>query len=323
MKFKKENILLVAAVLALSLYLLVNKTDRSFYDLPKFKAIPEKEVSKIRISKKNSIILLKKKDDTWSISPKEYRADSGMVKEMLNIIDNLTMTALVSESKDYIRYNLNDDNKIVVKVWSGDTLKREFEVGKTVSTYKHTFVRLAGDDRIYHARGNFRGIFDKTVEELRDKKVLAFEKADIREIHIKKGEKSIVFIRKKGLEDTAAGKNKEDKNPEQTETKITWQTAGGKRGDKSHLDSLLAGLSGLHCDKFINNRNKEDFTEPVYTVLLKGVKEHTLSIFAKKDENSKDYPAISSGTAYPFILSEWQALRIMKDPSELIEKHRN
>ena len=320
MKIKKENILLVAVVLGLSLYLLLNKTDRTFYNLPEFKEIPEKEVSKIEISKKDSILLLKKKDDGWLISPEEYRADSGKVKQMLDIVDKLTLTALVSESRDYIRYNLNDDNKIVVKVWSGDTLKREFEVGKTASTYQHTFVRLAGDDRIYHARGNFRSIFDKTVEKLRDKKVLAFEKTDIQEIHIKKGKKSIVFIRKKRSENTAADKDKEDKSSEQTEAKITWQTTEGKKGDKSSLDRLLAGLSGLNCDKFINNRHKKDFTDPVYTVLLKGAKEYKLSIFARKGKDSKDYPAISSETVYPFILSEWQAGRIMKAPSELLEK---
>ena len=320
MKIKKENILLVAVVLGLSLYLLLNKTDRTFYNLPEFKEIPEKEVSKIEISKKDSILLLKKKDDVWLISPEGYRADSGMVKTMLNVVDKLTLTALVSESKDYIRYNLNDDNKIVVKAWSGDTLKREFEVGKTASTYQHTFVRLAGDDRVYHAGGNFRGIFDKTVEELRDKKVLAFDKADIQEIHIKKGEKSIVFIRKKGSEDTTTDKDKEVKSSEQTEVKLIWQTAEGKKGDKSGLDRLLSGLSALHCDKFINNRNKKDLTDPVYTVLLKGAKDYSLSIFAGKDKDSKDYPASSSETAYPFILSEWHAKKIMKAPSELLEK---
>ena len=38
---------------------------------------------------------------------------------MLDVIEELTLTALVSESKNYVRYDLSHDEKITVKAWKG------------------------------------------------------------------------------------------------------------------------------------------------------------------------------------------------------------
>ncbi len=305
MKSKKEIIVLVIIILVLSLYLLFNKSNRSLYKLPGLKTIALNKISRIEISKRGPAIILKKGEDgRWSISPEGYRADSDMVKNMLDVIGRLKLTALVSEARDYGRYGLDNDNKIVVKAWAGNKLKREFEIGKTASTYRHTFVKIAGDYRVYHARGNFRDTFDKTVSDLRDKEVLSFELADIQEIDIKTPKKSITFLKK----EVTGGKGK---GPLNTASEAIWQTPDGKKADESRIHRLLSSLSDLRCENFIEGRNKKAFTNAIYTIRLKGIKEYSLSIFAKK-KGSQGYPAISSGSAYPFIISAWRAERIMK-----------
>jgi hypothetical protein len=58
------------------------------------------------------------------------------------------------------------------------------------------------------------------------------------------------------------------------------------------------------------DKTKEDLKSPVFTATLKGLNTYTISIFEKKDEQ---YPAVSSGSEYPFLLSERKANQIMKD----------
>jgi hypothetical protein len=55
-------------------------------------------------------------------------------------------------------------------------------------------------------------------------------------------------------------------------------------------------------------------------VKLKGVQEHQLQIFAKLEKDADNYPAVSSGSDYPFLLSDNQVQQIMKDPVEMFKK---
>jgi hypothetical protein len=320
MKVKKEYSVLIVVILALFLYLILRSPDRTHYQLPKIPPVARTDISKVEISKADRSIVLNKKDDSWYIAPQGYPADTGKVNNMLDVIKELTLTALVSESKNYNRYNINDDNKITIKAWTGNTLRREFEVGKVAISYRHTFVKLAGDHRVYHARGNFRDKFDYTADNLRDKAVTVFEKAEIQEIHIAKGRQVVVFHRKQVPVEVKSGQEANNQGPPPPpKSETTWLSDNGKKGDESKLDRLLTTLSNLRCEKYIDNRKKHDFTNPIYTLQLNGLKEHTLSIFAKMGEDTKHYPAISSENDYPFLLSDWQANKIMIDPDEMLK----
>jgi len=322
MKVKKEYLVLVAIILALSLYLVFRNPDRTHYELPKIPEIAGADISKIQLSKQGATIVLNKKDNEWHIEPKGYLADVDKAKAMLDGMERLTVTTLVSESGNYSRYDLGHDKKITVKAWQGEVLKRDFEVGKTASSFQHTFVKLSGDARVYHGQGNFRGQFDQTLESLRDKTVLSFDRHEIQEIHITKEKESIAFKRTEvPVEVSTRGKDdaKEAPAPE-PESRRVWQTAEGKEGDEAKIDRLLMTLSNLHCEKYIDDKKKEDFTEPVCTALLKGAKDYTLSIFSKKNKDANDYPAISSQNGYPFLLPKWQADSVMEKPDDMLKK---
>jgi hypothetical protein len=320
MRIRKEYIILVAIILALSLYLLLRKQDRTHYKLPGVTPIAQADISKIEIFKKGSAITLIKKDTIWRIAPEGYPADASKVRDMLDKIEKLALTALVSESKNYTRYDLGDDKKLAVKAWAGDTLKRDFAIGKVAPSYRHTFVQLSGDYRVYHASGNFRGVFDQTLDKIRDKVVLKFDKAEITEIRVSKGKESKGFGRKQVPVEIKLDQQGEASSPPATRTETLWETAEGQKADQAELDRLLTILSNLRCEKYLDDRKKEDFTEPIYTVQARGIQEYSLSIFGRPDKDTKAYPAISSVNDYPFSLQEQQANDIMKDPEELLTK---
>jgi hypothetical protein len=320
MKMRKEYLVLVTIIVALSLYLALRNPNRIHYQLPDVLPIDQKDISKIEISKPDTSIVLNKTDDSWRIAPEGYLANNDSVGNILDIIETLTVTALVSEAGIFDRYDLHDDNKITVKAWAENTLKREFDVGKVASSSRHTFVKLAGDSGVYHARGNFRTRFDLTVDRLRDKTVLSFNQDDIQEISISGGEESVAFNRSQAPVEVKPSQEPETENrpPEKVET--VWQTADGKKVDKTQLDGLLSTLSSLRCERYIDNMKKEDLSNPIYTLKLKGLEEHILSVFAKTDEEANSHPAISSENDYPFLLPKWQTDNLMKKPDELFKE---
>jgi hypothetical protein len=105
--------------------------------------------------------------------------------------------------------------------------------------------------------------------------------------------------------------------------KTTWQTEDGKKVDENRVNRLLSTLSKLKCQKYIDDRKKEELTEPVYAIVLKGTHDYSLSLFAKTGEGNERYLAVSSGNDYPFELFKWQTEELMKAPDEIVEKPSN
>jgi hypothetical protein len=309
MKLKKEHIVLAAIILCLSLYLVFQKTDKTGYSLPDMPKMNSKEISKIEIIKEDDTIMLNRSDNSWSVTDERYSADSDKIGEMLDIISDLKLTALVSESGNFGRYDLNDDKKIHVNAWSKDLLKRSFDIGKAASTNRHTFVRIDNDGKVYHAQKNFRNTFDQPVTALRDKTVLSFNTSDIQEIALTKQNKQILLSLKQAPVEESVDEEEKAPLPEPA-----WHYADGGEAEKSKVDQLLSKLSVLKCESYTEGKKIQDFSnvEPIYSVKLKGSEEYTMSVFSKTDEDSTGYSGVSSQNKYPFILKDSQAETIMK-----------
>jgi hypothetical protein len=317
MKAKKEYLILILIIIGLSVYLFMRTADRTFYELPQITPLEQNQITQIEISKEGQTIVLNKKDNKWYLEPQGYIADAKKVKDMLNTLGGITLTTLVSESKDYGRYELNEAKRIVVKAWQQKALKRNFDIGKPASSFRHTFVRLDGDSRVFHARDNFRSKFDLTVDNLRDKNVLSFNPTEISEIQITTDQSLLKLVRREMPVTPQANKSEE---ASQVPLKFEWQSNEGKKVHGSNLNRLLTTLSNLNCTAYINDRGKESFSAPIYAVKLKGDQDYQLNIFAKPQEDDENFPAISSASDYPFFLSASQVQQIMQDPQELLKK---
>ncbi len=326
MKPKKEYIVLGIIIIALSVYLAIRNTDNTRYKLPDLPEISVKDISRLEITGTEKSVILNRKDNKWYTDAEAYLTDSNKVGKMLETIGKLTLTALVSESKSYNRYDLDKDKKINIKAWNGDKLAREFDIGKTAASYRHTFVKLPDDDNVYHGRDNFRNKFEISLEDLRDKTVLSFDKNQIQAIHVSKKEKTIILT--KNQASVTVDINQTQKEPE-TKTTDTqppvpeetfWQTTDNRKFDEKAIDPMLTSLSTLKCSKYINGKTKADFTNPICILQLKGTEEYSISIFANPDKESKDYPAISSANDYPFIISSWQADKILENQKKILNE---
>jgi hypothetical protein len=276
MKVKKEYIALILIIIGLSVYLFMRSSSRTLYQMPELDGLGG-----------NSLIL-KKKDNQWYLEPTGFLADKTKVNAMLNVFEALTLTALVSESKDYNRYDLHAEKRITVKVWQQAALKRNFDIGK------------AADD-------------------LRDKTVLSFKTTDIQQVQIIKDAHSVKLVRSEVPVTPAAAQQQKTETTPAAAVKFEWQNDNGEKGNERNLNRLLATLGDLKCADYINDRQKNAFSAPIYTVKLKGVQDHQLEIFAKLENDDKRYPAVSSDSDYPFWVTDNQVQQFMINPEEMIK----
>ena len=311
MKLKKEFLILGVIIAALAVYLYQRSGDRTHYTLPTLPALAASDITQSQMTRGAETVVLVRKDGGWRIDPPGYPVDPRLAQEMLDTLSGLTLTALVSASGNFALYELDDVQKANVKAWQNDQLKREIDVGKAAPSFRHTFVRIAGDDRVYHGRDNFSFRFRTRIEDLRDKTVLAFDRQEIREFQIAQGETRLTLVRTTApAEPPPAGQG----------TAEAWQTADGRPANGAAVEALLGTLASLQADGFIEGRDKAALGQPIYSVELKGPQEHSLTLFAPTGGDSKDHPAVSSGSDFPFSLSADHAQRIMKNPEEFLKK---
>lgn len=323
MKLKKEYLILFGVIAVLFVFLLSGRKNKMSYRVPDLERVDEDTITKIEISSEGDTIILSGKDSRWTIMPQEYLADSGKVSSMLDIIANLTLTELAAEKKDYQRYELDEEKRISVNAYSGEERIRSFDVGKVSSTYRHTFVKVDEDHRVYFARESFRSTFEVDRADLRDKTVMSFDRNEITGILIEQEDSTLHFSK--------TMIPVEDPSPETAEEPAiqpaippaagqeAWVTEDGTKGSKTDLDSILSQLSDLECESFIEDKSKDDFADPIYSVTITGGKDYSLRIYAKNEDENK-YPAVTSETPQVVFLASWKAENIMKKADVLVEK---
>ncbi|NOR15404.1 MAG: DUF4340 domain-containing protein [Candidatus Aminicenantes bacterium] len=327
MKLKKEYLLPAVIIVILLGYLIVGTgKNKMSYEIPRLKPIPSGEIDKIEITQTTGMITIAGKEKTWSILPQEYSADPTKVQDMLESIENLTLSELAAEKQDYQRYDLTDDKKIQVKAFKGSELVRKFDIGKTSSTYRHTFIRIQDDSRVFYARESFRSNFAYEIKDLRHKVVMTLDKNEISGVNIEQEDTLFEFTKQMipattppETEKTEEKEGAEPESPVQTEEEA-WVLPDGNQANKGNLEAIISSLVDLRCDEFLEGQSKEDLKDPIYSVTAKGGKDYSLQIFAKQEQEGGKYPAISSENLYPFLLSTYKAEQIMKKPDELAGK---
>ena len=327
MKLKKEYLFIALAIVLLVGYLSVRETDRTEYQLPAIAKVAASDITRVEISRQDGKVDLGKKDSTWQIQPQGYPADSGKVTAMLDDLEKLSLTALVSESKSYSRYDLEPDKAIRVKAWAGEELMRDIQIGKPAPTFQHTFVRVGDAPEVYHAQQNLKTAFDQTADKLRDKTVLAFNLEEVTELVITREGKQTVIRKSEMAPPPAAPAPAEGAPPADAAAakpaEVQWLTDQGKAADLSKMNRLLSTLSHLSCESYLEGKSISDLSNSIGSIVIKGKKDYTLTLYAKTGKDASGYPAASSETASVFTLSDRQAEPLIADPGAMIGNAEN
>ncbi|MFH0995300.1 MAG: hypothetical protein V1844_07370, partial [Pseudomonadota bacterium] len=99
---------------------------------------------------------------------------------------------------------------------------------------------------------------------------------------------------------------------------VQWLTDQGKPTDLSKMNRLLSTLSRLACESYPEGKSINDLSNPIISIVIKGKKDYTLTLYAKDGKDATSYPASSSETGSVFTLSDRQVEPLIADPETLI-----
>lgn len=310
MKIKKEYLLLFVIIAALLLYIFLRKQNRIQYDIPEISKLNQEKISGIEIKTKDKNISILKEGENWVIGKEKYLALTPAIKDMLVFLEKPVPMAVVSDSKNYKRYGLDEESSLFVHAVTVDGAQRSVEIGLRGAGQRYTFIKLENDHRVFSVQDDLRDIFTIDIDKLRDKKVISYDVDEINSIHLITKDKTFTAVRKEGRVE------KEDSEDRKPETKYVWRNSDEKELDETEVMGILRELSTLRCLSYYYDKKKGDFKDPLYTIIINGKKEYTLRIY-NKGEDESDYPVISSESPNPFKISLWKIDNIIDDFEKL------
>ena len=302
---KKEYIILILLIVLVGAYITFHDENADHYTLPQVDKIPAADIQQIDITSKDGDVSLVRKNDKWVMGKQEYPADPQSLKDITEALSTLKISALISQSKDVTRYDLDEKDRISVKVTRKDSKTFSFNIGKTAPTMNHTYVMLEGDTNVYQANSSFRTYFAENQQGLRDKSVMTFSSKDIKSVSIAVSEKTEQFTRMQ--------KEEKDKPPV-----TVWTTSDGSSTDAKNIQDLLGELAGLECESFLADDAAAELSEqaPVYSVSLNDGGGMTLKLYKK--EGKEAFSAISSMSQYAFTLNSYVGGQIEEHVQKLL-----
>lgn len=300
MRSKKELIILILIIAVAAGYLLLRQKDRLTYELPQV-AIDTANIVKVALKGPSGDLMLEKKSDQWQLMPKAHAVDPKKMDDILATIRTLTLTTVVAEKSSDARYDLGPDHRIEVTAWDPNGIVREFSLGKAADTFRHTFVKLPEDHRIFHAQDNFRDRFDLSPAAMRNKRVLTFDSDQITSISVTRNDQTFDWV--------PVEKKPADNADKKMTTQRQWQTSDQKEMDHAKINQLLKKLATLNCQSYLEPGDPATSSPAAWTIALQDSSaNHTFTLYPDVTQNEeKLWPAKSSTVSDPFLLSDWQA----------------
>ena len=159
------------------------------------------EPDKIVIEKSDENLTLVKENDKWYINSQKYEATQSNIDSMISFakdIKALDKVASLSNAASVTKYEFDEDNAIKVTLNSGDKELRTFTLGKDSSTGVQCYATINGANDIYLVDGDYRNVYDKTVDQLRSKVVYSVESVNISSVSITPADGSIWTVSRHG-----------------------------------------------------------------------------------------------------------------------------
>jgi hypothetical protein len=192
--------------------------------------LPEDQIQNIEIKKRGGeIVQLQRSESKWVIAaPEPLRADADAVSSMLSTLSTLSSDRTIEEkagsleqyglSQAMIELNITDKNKKITRVLIGD----DTPAGTAV------YAAIVGDPRVFALSSYKKNSFDKSTNDLRDKRLLPFDSDNVSSIELIAKEQTISFGRSKN----------------------EWQIVKPKpfRADRSQVEELLRSLREAKMD---------------------------------------------------------------------------
>lgn len=281
-----------ALIVAAALLLLFQREPQVGYQLPELDEVLTTDVQRVVMERGEERVELVRTGDEWRLQPQGHRADRAQVDRIVREAAGLELTDLLSAdptAQTHQRYELDDSRALVVSLFGGGQVMRQFQVGKRAPTYGHTYVLLADDRRVFQAAGDLTSVFQTSADALRDLSALSFQADAITAVEAVTAARVTRLTRTAGEDQTT-----------------TWVDQSGAVADGEAMEEALRVLSSLRATRFLE-------ADPVGTPLLElslqdpaGV--HLLTLYPEQEDA---HSATSSGAEDPFVLLPFSLANVL------------
>jgi hypothetical protein len=166
---------------------------------PKILALTESDISKIVLKKKNAEpAVLEKANNKWQITaPKPYTADQDTVNQLASSAANVSSDRVVEDKASNLSgYGLNAPSLEVDITGKGGKVSK-LEIGDDAPTGNSSYAMLQGDPRVFTVASYVKSGLDKSVNDLRDKRLLTFDQDKLSRVELIAKKQDIEFGRDK------------------------------------------------------------------------------------------------------------------------------
>ncbi|MGB8733544.1 MAG: DUF4340 domain-containing protein [Candidatus Sulfotelmatobacter sp.] len=143
-------------------------------------------------------IVLAKTDSGWKITePQPFGADQSAVSGMLSTLSSLNSERLVEDKAANLKQYGLDQPTFQVEIDEKDNKTQKLLIGDDTPTGSASYAMLAGDPRVFTVGSYAKTSVNKSLNDLRDKRLLAVDADKISRVEIVRKNKDIEFVRNK------------------------------------------------------------------------------------------------------------------------------
>ncbi len=173
MGVKYRNVLVLLGIIAVLIIAAILSTNRTSSK----EMIADGDIRRILVERPRDTTEILINDQGVLVNPGEYPGDTVVVNLLIAQLKNVQLGEVISEHPEMHTEFGVDDNGF--KVTLDGKRSRSFYVGKQFSDHVHAYIRFAGEDKVYLARGISRAMFDRDQVECRDKNILLLDMDEI------------------------------------------------------------------------------------------------------------------------------------------------
>lgn len=273
---------------------------------PKLLDVTDAQLQSIDLTKKNGAAIdLQRQNGKWALtSPQAFPADQDAVASMASALNPLTADSVVDDkATDMSRYGLASPT-LTVTIHEKNGKSDQLAFGDDVPAGSLVYARVNNASKVYAVASSVKTSFDKSPNDLRDKRLLTFDQNSVSRIELASAKSNVEF-----------GKNNQNE----------WQIVKPQpyRADNFQVEELLRKLSEAKMDLpgSVDDLKKVETAyaggQPVATVKVTDVG-GTQSLQVRKSKD--DYYAKSSVVAGAYKISSDLGKELEKTPEDFRNK---
>jgi hypothetical protein len=166
---------------------------------PKLIALDPAQMQQIRIAKPGSDpVVLKKLADVWAITePKPMDADSEAVSPLTGALGSVNGDRIIDENPSSLEpYGLDGTaTEIDVTIKDGKTTK--LLIGSATPSGSDNYAKVEGNPKVYTIASSVKSSLDKSVDDLRDKRLLTFNQNKLTSVTLAAKGPAVEFTKNK------------------------------------------------------------------------------------------------------------------------------